>query len=42
MELFFCNIIDLHVSTEDGHHQKATSTSEEILEVYDTHVLSFL
>jgi hypothetical protein len=40
-QCFGNKIKPLHVSANDGHHRKATNTSEEILHVYYMHVVLY-
>jgi hypothetical protein len=37
--VFSNKIKPLHVSANDGHHPKATSTSKEMLQIYYMHVV---
>jgi hypothetical protein len=40
--MFFSNKIKLlHVSANDGHHQKATNTSKEMLQIYYMHFVMY-
>jgi hypothetical protein len=39
--VFSNKIKPLHVSANDGHHRKATNTSEEMLHMYYMHVVLY-
>jgi hypothetical protein len=40
--MFFSNKIKpLHVSSDDGHHPKATNTLKEMLHMYYMHVVMY-